>query len=207
MKLAAKYKRPTIVARLNPQGFDRGSIRNVNNCALTDLKQFLNDSGYFEYVQGHANAAGCSILDSDLRAFHEYANKELEGIDFGEDVYDVNFVRAAADPDIEDMVFDLSKYEDTWGQNNPEALIYIHDLNITKDDYQVMGRNSDTLKINKFGISYMKFFAKDLIQKLNELNEIKINLIGKPNLNEWGGSFTPQIFIEAYEVEDGTYGF
>lgn len=207
MKLAAKYKRPTIVARLNPQGFDRGSIRNVNNCALTDLKQFLNDSGYFEYVQGHANAAGCSILDSDLRAFHEYANKELEGIDFGEDVYDVNFVRAAADPDIEDMVFDLSKYEDTWGQNNPEALIYIHDLNITKDDYQIMGKNKDTLKITKFGVAYMKFFAKDLIQKLNELNEIKINLIGKPNLNEWGGSFTPQIFIEAYEVEDGTYGF
>ena len=207
MKLAAKYKRPTIVARLNPEGFDRGSIRNVNNCALTDLKEFLTESGYFEYVQGHANAAGCSIADKDLRAFHEYANRKLENLDFGEGVYDVNFVRAAADPDIEDLVFDLANYEDTWGQQNPQALIYIHDLNITKDDYQIMGKNKDTLKITKFGISYMKFFAKDLIQQLSELNEIKINLVGKPNLNEWGGSFTPQIFIEAYEVEDGTFGF
>ena len=207
MKLAAKYKKPTIVARLNPEGYDKGSIRNVNNCVLTDLKQFLTDSGYFEYVQGHANAAGCSIADKDLRAFHEYANKALKDIDFGEGVYDVNFVRAAADKDIEKLIFDLAQYEDTWGQNNPEALIYIHDLNITKEECQILGKNSDTLKINKFGISYMKFFAKDLIQQLKEMDKIKINLVGKPNVNEWAGTCTPQIFIEAYELEDDTYGF
>ena len=50
MKLAAKYKRPTILARLNDEGYDRGSIRNVNDCELTDLKKFLTDSGYFEWV-------------------------------------------------------------------------------------------------------------------------------------------------------------
>ena len=207
MRMAAKFKRPTIVARLNAEGFDRGSIRNVNNCALTDLKQFLTDSGYFEYVQGHANAAGCSIPDKDLRAFHEYANKELECVDFGEGVYDVNFVRAAADNDLENLIVDLSNYEDTWGQNNPQALIYIHDLNITKDDYQIIGRNNDTLKITKFGICYMKFFAKDLIEELKQMDKIKINLVGKPNLNKWGGTITPQIFIEAYELEDDTFGF
>lgn len=207
MKLAAKYKKPTIVARLNPEGFDRGSIRNVNNCALTDLKQFLTDSGYFEYVQGHANAAGCSIADKDLRAFHEYANEALKDIDFGEGVYDVNFVRAAADKDIEKLIFDLAQYEDTWGQNNPEALIYIHDLNVTKEECQILGKNSDTLKISKFGVSYMKFFAKELIQQLKEMNKIKINLVGKSNVNEWAGTCTPQIFIEAYELEDDTYGF
>ena len=207
MRMAAKYKRPTIVARLNPEGFDRGSIRNVNNCALTDLKAFLNESGYFEYVQGHANAAGCSIADRNLRDFHSYANDMLANIDFGEDVFDVNFVRAAADKDIEDIVFDLANYEDTWGQGNPQALIYVHDLNITKDDYQIMGKDSSTLKISKFGIAYLKFHAKELIQKLEAMGKIKINLIGKPNLNEWAGSYTPQIFIEAYELEDDTFGF
>lgn len=207
MKLAAKYKKPTIVARLNPEGYDRGSIRNVSNCALTDLKAFLNESGYFEYVQGHANAAGCSILDKDLRAFHEYANDALSTIDFGEGVYDVNFVRAAADSDIEDIIFDLANYEDTWGQGNPQALIYVRDLNITKDDYQIMGKNKDTLKITKFGIAYMKFFAKDLIQQLEQMDKIKINLVGKPNLNEYCGNLIPQIFIEAYELEDDTFGF
>ena len=104
MKLASRFKHPTIVARLNEEGYDRGSIRNVSDCELTDLKAFLNDSGYFEYVQGHANAAGCSIMDSNLRAFHEYANEALKSIDFNEGAYDVNFVRAATDRDIEDMI-------------------------------------------------------------------------------------------------------
>lgn len=207
MRMAAKFKKPAIVARLNSEGYDKGSARNVNNSPLSSLKDFFNESGFFEYAQGHAGAFGLSINDKDLKNFHEYANNELKDLDFGEGVYDVNFVRAAVDSDIKSLIIDLSNYEDTWGQKNPEALIYIHDLNITKDDYQIMGKNKDTLKITKFGISYMKFFAKDLIQQLSELNEIKINLVGKPNLNEWGGSFTPQIFIEAYEVEDGTFGF
>ena len=34
MKLAARYKRPTILARLNEQGYDRGSIRNVSDCEI-----------------------------------------------------------------------------------------------------------------------------------------------------------------------------
>ena len=207
MRLCAKYKKPTIVARLNAEGYDRGSARDVNNGPLESLKDFFNESGFFEYAQGHAAAHGISIRDKDLRAFHEYANEKLKDVDFGENFYDVNFVRAAADTDIQSLIVDLSNYEDTWGQGNPQALIYIHDLNITKDDYQVLGKNHDTLKITKFGISYMKFFAKDLIKQLEEMDKIKINLVGKPNLNEWMGNYTPQIFIEAFELEDDTFGF
>ena len=52
MGLAAKYKKPTIVARLNEQGFDRGSARGVDKSELKDFKSFLMNSGYFEYAQG-----------------------------------------------------------------------------------------------------------------------------------------------------------
>jgi single-stranded-DNA-specific exonuclease len=61
MRLAAKYKHPTILARRNEDGFDKGSIRNVGDCELRDFKKFLNESGYFEWVQGHASAAGLCI--------------------------------------------------------------------------------------------------------------------------------------------------
>lgn len=115
MKLAARFKRPTIVARLNSEGYDRGSIRNVADCELTDLKAFLNESGYFEYVQGHANAAGASILDKDLRAFHEYANQALSNIDFNIGTYDVNFVREADANDLEDLITEIASYPELWG--------------------------------------------------------------------------------------------
>ena len=207
MKLAAKFKKPTIVARLNKEGYVRGSARAVSNSPLPNLKTFFTESGFFEYAMGHEGAHGISIFNKNLSDFHAWANTELEQVDFGEGVYDVNFVRAAADKDIEALVFDLAKYENTWGQQNPEVLVYIHDLNITRDDYQIMGKNQDTLKITKFGISYMKFFAKELIKELEQMDEIKINLVGKVNLNEWMGTYTPQIFIEAYELEDNKFGF
>ena len=46
-----------------------------------------------------------------------------------------------------------------------------------------------------------------MVEGLEELNEIKMELIGKPNVNEFAGRVTPQIFIEDYEVQDGTFGF
>lgn len=207
MKLAAKFKKPTIVARLNDQGYVRGSARAVSNSPLPNLKTFFTESGFFEYAMGHEGAHGISIFNKNLGDFHDWANKELADVNFGEGVYDVNFSRAAADKDIEDIVFDLAKYENTWGQNNPEALIYVHDLNITRNDYQIMGKNQDTLKITKFGVSYMKFHAKELIEELEQMDEIKINLIGKPNVNEWMGRQSAQVFIEAYELEDNALGF
>lgn len=207
MRLAAKFKKPTIVARLNDEGYIRGSARGLNQSALDSFKNFLDESKMFEYTAGHDNAFGCSIPDKNLFNFQEWANAELKNIDFGEGVYEVNFSRAAVESDIQNIIFDLNKYEDCWGQGTPEPLIYIHDLNITKNDYQIMGKNSDTLKITKFGIAYMKFHAKELIEELQQYNEVKMSLVGKTNVNEWMGTQTPQIFIEAYQLEDNKYGF
>lgn len=207
MKLAAKYKRPTLVGRLNDEGIDRGSIRNVSDCELTDLKAFLNDSGYFEYVQGHANAAGFSIPDKDLRAFHEYANDALSMINFNEGAYDINFERLAMDKDLEYLIIELGSCPEIWGQNCNEPRIGITDINITQADIQIMGAKKDTLKITKNGIAYMKFHAEDMINELKGLNDIKLNIVGKANLNNWMGNITPQVFIDDYEIIDNKWGF
>ena len=207
MKLAAKYKRPTILARLNDEGYDRGSIRNVADCELQDLKKFLNDSGYFEWVQGHANAAGASILDSNLRAFHEYANEALKDINFNEGMYDVNFIREPNEIDLEDLVLDLAQQSDIWGQNNPEALIYVPNIYLSGYEYKVIGSNKDTVRFEKNGVTFIKFHATDLIRELDSCNEIKISIVGKTNINTWAGQQTAQIFIEDYEIVDNLLEF
>jgi single-stranded-DNA-specific exonuclease len=191
MKLAAKYKRPTILARLNDEGYDRGSIRNVSDCELQDLKKFLNDSGYFEWVQGHANAAGCSIEDKNLRAFHEYANEALKNINFSEGMYNVNFIRESNAKDLEDLVYDLASNTSIWGQGNPETLIFVPNIYLDAADYKVIGTNKDTVRFEKNGIIYIKFHASDLIEQLKKCNEIKISIVGKPNINEWMGQQSP----------------
>ena len=207
MQLSAKFKKPTIVARLNNEGYDRGSIRGLNQSELVSFKNFLEQSGYFEYVSGHDNAAGASIRDKDLAEFHKYANEALKDIDFGENVYDVNFIRKAADKDIADIILDLDQYRYLYGQNIDEPLIYISDINLTKNDIQIIGKNADTVKFEKFGITYIKFHAKDLINELSLYNEMKVELVGRPNVNEWMGNYTPQIMIEDLEVFDSALDF
>lgn len=207
MKLAAKYQKPTIVARLNDEGEIKGSSRGLNDSELTSFKDFMDESGYFTFTAGHDNACGIGILDKNLAAFHEYANKELADVDFGETWYEVNFERIAADSDITDLITDIAKHEDIWGQHCNEPLIHIKDINITKNDIRIMGRNQDTVKIEKFGIAYMKFHAKDFIQELAQYDSIKLEVVGRANLNFFAGIYTPQIFIVNYEIKDGSLGF
>lgn len=201
MMLASKYKRPTVVARLNNQGFVKGSIRGVNNSELKSFKDYLDSTGLCEYVMGHGNAAGISINNKNLAELHKRANKDLAIYNFGEDYYEVNFARQALDKDLPKLIEDLASYKSVWSQQNDEALIYVKDLHFNIEDVQIMGKNKDTVKIIKNGVAYMKFFAKDMIEELNQYKEIKMEIVGKANLNHWMGTTTPQIFIDSYEIK------
>jgi single-stranded-DNA-specific exonuclease len=206
MTLSIKFKRPTIVARLNDEGYNRGSGRGLNQSELKDFKQFLTDSGLFEYAQGHANAFGCSIPDERLRDFHTYANAALATMDFGENVYDINFERDATSPDLSTLIMTIGEAEAIWGQNNPSPLIGVNTIKVQPDNIRIMGANQDTLKIDYRGIPYIKFHAKELIEELQALgNKATLNIVGKPNLNEWMGRTNPQMFIEAYEIIDNNF--
>lgn len=206
MKLAAKYKKPTIVARMGEDGFDKGSMRGLNQSALTDFKSFLMNSGYFEWCQGHANAAGACIADRNLANFHTYANRVLADVDFGENIYDVNFSRDATASDLQNMIYDLCDSGGIWGQNNPEPLIWIHNLYIKKEDVRIMGARKDTIKIECNGISYIRFFAsKDMIPDvLNNDGTMRLTLVCKPALNHYMGRTYPQMQIVEYEISNSS---
>lgn len=207
MKLSAHHKHPTLLGRLNSEGDIKGSIRGLNNSDMGSFRDMLLGSGLFEYVSGHDGAAGFSIPKKNIDKLMEYSNNILANINFNEDYYDVNFVRFAADKDIPDIILELGSRPDIWGQNNKEPYIYVSDINLKKSDIQVIGARKDTLKFEKFGVTYIKFFAKELIAELEEYDEIKMEIVGKANVNEWGGRVTPQIMIENYEIKDNEYGF
>ena len=79
---------------------------------------------------------------------------------------------------------------------------------VSQSDIKVIGKNLDTLRIEKNGITYVKFRAKDLIRQLKDFpGDMDITLVSKPNLNEWGGKTTPQVFITDLEIEDSRFAF
>ena len=202
MQLSAKYNKPTIVARLNDEGYVRGSARCPGKTELKSFKEFLNESGMFEYTAGHDFAFGISLSNSKLKKFHEYANEKLKDIDFGENLYEVQLVREGTDKDIKDIVFDLSNYEQVWSQQNETPLLAINNIFLKNDDIQVIGKNKDTVRFEKNGITYIKFFGKDIIEKLTQYDSMIINVIGKTAVNNWMGRLTPQIMIEDLEVKN-----
>ena len=208
-QLSQRYKRPTIVARLNDEGYIRGSIRGLSNSELKSFKEYLDSTGLCEYVQGHDNAAGISILNQNLSELHSRANKDFLEYNFGDDYYEVDFERQAMNNDLEKLITDIANHKDLWSQQNNEPMIYVKDLHFTKADIQVMGKNADTLKIVKNGIAYMKFFAKNMIEELKAIDgDIKMEVVGRANLNTLMGHVTPQIFIENYEIKkDSIYEF
>ena len=206
-QLCARYNKPTIVARLGKDGYIKGSARGVNKSALTSFKDFLNESKMFEYTAGHNQSFGLCINDKYLSNFHKYANEKLKNMNFGESVYNIDFVREQNNNDINDIIFNLINYEHCWGQNNPEPLILIKNIQLKKDEISIIGKNNDTLKFEKNGTTYIKFHAKDIIPLFKNYNEMRINIVGKTNVNFWGGHETPQIFIEDLEVFNSEFEF
>lgn len=207
MELSSKFKKPTIVARLNDHGYVRGSMRGIGESELKSFKSFLDSAELFEYVSGHDNAAGVSILDNDIYNLHEYANKELADIDFGESVFEVNFARTAEEIDIADIVSDIYDYRFLYGQDLSEPLIYVGNINLLPNDIQIIGKNQDTCKFAKNGVEYIQFHAKKLIEDLSNYNYINMEIVGRMAINNFAGRSTPQIIIESYEIHDGRLAF
>lgn len=114
----------------------------------------------------------------------------------------------ANDPKIGEAIEELCAIEQVYGQQNEEPVMAITNLSVSQNDVKIIGKNLDTLRIEKNGITYVKFRAKDLIRELKDFpGDMDITLVGKPNLNIWGGKTTPQIFITDLEIEDSRFAF
>ena len=81
-------------------------------------------------------------------------------------------------------------------------MIHVRHIVVSPSDIRIMGSNRDTVKIENNGVAYMKFHAKDLIERLSEYhNSVILEIVGRQNLNEWMGIKTPQIFIDDYDIQ------
>lgn len=207
MRCAARHKHPTIVARRNREGFVRGSGRGLAASELKDFREFLLGTGLFEYASGHSNAFGASLLASRVEEFISVSNKELANFDFNESFYDVNFRREASAWDLEALICEIGEASYIWATLNPEPLIHITNLNLKESDIAVIGKNKDTLRWTKNGITYLVFNAKDKMGDFLGHGLINVEVVGKANLNEWGGRTTAQILVDNYEVKSNLFEF
>lgn len=204
MGIAAKYKKPTMLGRISPDGYLKGSIRGREESELKDFKSFLKGSNYMDFVEGHANAAGFSIKESDVSKLYDYANKELANVDFNEGFYEADFVIQGNYSEITQLVMDIGAQQKLWGQQNDEPVIIVENITIPKSQVQMIGSKKDTIKFVFNGMTYMIFKAQDIIDQIAETpgDTLNITCAGRANINTWGGRTVPQIYIDEIELKE-----
>lgn len=201
MGVAAKYKKPVLLGRVNKEGYLKGSMRGRGESELKDFRSFLLSSGYMDYVEGHNNAAGFAIKESDVSKLYDYANKKLANINFNEGFYEADFIVNGNCSYLNEMIFDLWKGKNIYGQNCPEPIIITQNLTIRPDNIKIIGAYKDTVKITFNNTTFMKFKAKELIEQLQSYpGGFIATIVGRPSVNSWNGTETPQILIEDIEI-------
>ena len=157
-----------------------------------------------EYGQGHANAFGVGIKDSNIDAFLDYCNDALKDFDFTPN-YKVDFIIDAKRlTDSKFDLYNLTEYDDIWGQEVEQPKIAVENLNITADNIQLM--KGTTLKIMASGepdVSFIKFKVTE--QEFENLNPsatgcVTIDVIGVCERNSYNDK--PQIIIKDYIIKD-----
>ena len=201
-KLMATYGHPVML--LN-KTFDEetgeltwsGSGRNNPTAGVQSLQQLAQDSGYFTLAQGHDNALGLSIPDSNVDNFISYSNELLKDCDFSP-VYNADIEYYANNIDSADIL-ELADADMIWGQEVDEPLIVVNNIAITEDKINLFG---STLKITlPNNVSAVKFkSSQEEFDKLNPGSGCAvITLIGRCMRNT-GWDNGPQIIIEDYEI-------
>lgn len=203
MGVVSKYKKPVIIGRIDSNGMLKGSMRAPNNTPIKDFKQFLLDSKLMDFVEGHAMAAGAGLKNSNVNKLIQYANTELEDIDFNEGYWEVDFIINGNCSYLESLIDELVNEDNYWGQGCPEPIIAIENIIIDTKNILYRGEEKNTVAFSFNNIEYIKFKDSNLVNLLKQYSgRISITVIGVPQINTWGGKTTRQIQIKEVEVKE-----
>lgn len=219
IKIAEKYNRPCLLLRRQKVREDGslyygGSCRNFDNSPIESLKDFLDSTGTFEYVQGHDNAAGISIHRENVTKSIELCNERLADVDFQKCFY-VDFDMECDDLSVA-FIKTIDEMKDIFGQGIKEPLIHIKNIIVYSEDINIMGKNLNSWKvIVGDGYAFVNFNVDvntdSLLLKYRELTDEDVengvilgvmDVVGTVSINNYNGILTPQIIIKDYAFRE-----
>ena len=217
-QLMSKYQRPVLLLNETIQteyaknangtkllSFDyitwEGSARGYDKSALSDFRKFCADSGLIEYAEGHANAFGFGIKNSNLKDFISYCNNTLKDFEFTP-CYNVDFIFDANNFNGTDII-EIAELKSLWGQGIDEPYIALTNIRVNKNNITLMSPDKNpTLKITLPNeTSLIKFkSSQEEYEKLKTEGLIVLDAVGRCERNAWNGKINPQIIIEDYDI-------
>lgn len=178
-----------------------GSARNIDNSPIDSFKDIVNSTNILD-GRGHANAFGIVGLEIDKKddALNRL-NDILQDVEY-DSTYRVDFIVDIDDVTVK-IVTDLARLEDIIGQGIEEPMLAIENISLAKEQFEIFGKNEDTISFMIDEIKYIQFKCKEgnqlydwLQNAWDENDSVVFNIVGKPSINEYNGVRTPQIIIE-----------
>ncbi len=201
-KLVDKYKKPVILLRQYDEDEELfgGSARGYEKSEVKNFRQFLLETGMFNFCEGHDNAFGYEIHKNKIVEANEYINNILKDVEMGSDVYEVDFVIPASKLS-KSLLNQLNKMRDLWGFKVQEPLLVIEDIPLTQKDIKYPDKEKGTVLIKYKDIEFIKYQAdSSIMEKLREHKLLKLTVVGRANENVWKDKVTPQLIIDDFDV-------
>ena len=114
----SEYEKPTIIVN---ETVDKdygiiysGSGRGFEIDGVEDWRQFIEDSGYAIFAQGHPAAFGCAFVPQKLEAFGNFLKQKF-GIEKFEKTYKVDFIWRFNENNLADMIEEVANCKSLWG--------------------------------------------------------------------------------------------
>ena len=219
-KIMGKYQRPCAVLTRREREVDTasgkqlkitydGSARGCDKADVSNFKDICDTTLLTEMTAGHQGAFGLSLLESNVTSFLQATDSALQNM-ASEPIHYVDYIyyNTNVDPN---QILEITELDGIYGKDVEESFVAIDGLKVTADMVTVYVKKNNTLKITLPNhLSIMLFDAPDdLCEKLqNTQGYVEMDIIGKPNKNEYNGWVNPQIFIEEYAITgESRYNF
>ena len=191
MKLADKKQKPVMIGKEYNDGL-AGSLRAPDGL---DFKGLLTESGLFDFVSGHASAAGWKIDRKRLDDLYQYLDKFL--FKMKNPFYYVD--KLYNKPDSSD-IYTIEMHKHVFGGAVEFPTMGYKNIRFNKKCINVRG--SVTTFFDN-GVSFVLFNSpddiKDIIDSHVENNNVTMDIVGEPRVQKFGNKEIPQIVIEHYE--------
>lgn len=219
-KFMAKYQRPCCILtrvtemkqKADPYDLDQkitwtevsyqGSARGCDLAGVSNFKDICEQTGLTLYQTGHQGAFGLGIAEENIDAFLAATDAILADMS-EEPVYYVDYQFDNNNADAQ-AILDISYLNELWGSCMPEPYVAFKNLKVKKEMVTVYRKKNLTLKIQLPNfLSIMLFNAPeelcDMLQNQNP-GYYMLDIVGYCKRNEYGGSVSPQVFIEDYDI-------
>lgn len=198
------YRKPVIMLTHNEEKKRYGGSMRGYDGFTDDLKSFLEELNIFDWIQGHANAAGVQISEENLATFGKMQDKMIEQFalegNSAENEIKVDFIISAKNMR-GSIVDEVQKYEKYWCKGLEAPLFALTDLVADMNDIKIS--SGGMLKIPINGVDYTQFTATQEWIDLAETNQtVTFDAIGKLSVSDFMGKTSRQCIMDSYVIKN-----